>query len=290
MKNILMLLCLMVVMARQVVAEETLRVPLRFDRLENTVAEGGMVRLYREYRQQEGQPIVFEAEEATHMAFQSANDTVTADSEASGGYYIKNVKSLSFSFMAVTPGAYKVYLRTWFPLKAFYCHNEKLDNGEVMNITDSRFSDPGVWAWTAAGEYDISAGRHEYIFPAPNAFCAGARLDKVVLKLADGADITGFGLHASPAEGASQGLAYLRRINLRNVKRWQLNYEAVVHAGAVTCEQSTDRQLWLPVTAGSMSEIMPPKPRFLYLRVLLNGIDAKERPYLRGLNLMVIRE
>lgn len=269
---------------------ETMRVPLRFQALENAVADGGMVRLRREYRQADGGPVVFEAEEATVVELQSLDRRIVQDPESSAQHFIEHVKKLEANFTVEKPGLYQVRLRAWFPLKAPYNHNESMDDGEVRRVDDSQSEDPGIWFWTQGLTYDLAEGAHHYVFPSPNAFCGGARLDKVAILPADHAEVEGLGPPVSPISTPSEGKAITKRINLRLIKAFELKYEISENGGSADVEYSYDQTQWQPIPSGQWVGVPTPKPRFLYFRFRLSAKPAGLSPWVQGLALTVKKE
>jgi len=265
-------------------------VPLRFETLDNTVAGDGLVRLRHEYRQDRDLPLVFEAEAATDLEFQSADKRIMSDAQASGGFYIDYVKKLEFDYTVETPGTYQVRLRAWFPLKAPYTHKECMDNGPVQTVDDSQLHDPGVWFWTTGATYELGRGLHHYAFPSPTAFCAGARLDKVAILPVDRSDVNDFGPVASPIVTPLTGQAVTERISLRLIKAWQLNYTATLNGGNATVEYTYDREKWLPAPSGEFSDVPQPKPQFIYFRFILTGKAEQPSPWIQGVELQVQEE
>lgn len=260
-------------------------IPLRFDTMDNTVADAGLVRLRREYRQERDQPMAFEAEEATQIKFEGADRRIMKDAQASGGFYIHHVKRLEFNFTVETAGSYQVRFRSWFPLKAPYNHRECMDDGEVRNVCDSQSNDQEVWFWTSGTTYELSRGQHRYLLPSPTAFCAGARLDKVVFLPVDRNEVKDFGPAATPLATPLTGKAMTAPISLRRIKAWQLNYEIVPNEGTATVEYSVDKEKWIPVSPGEFIEVPLPKPQFLYLRFVLVGKEGQPSPWIQGIEL-----
>ena len=260
---------------------ETLRVPLRFETLDNAVADGNLVRLRREYAQDGVKPIVFEAEEATIIELQSSDKRIMPDTQASGGYYLHYVKKMEYAFTVETPGAYQVRFRGWFPRKAFYCHQEHMDDGGTSQVPDSQSNDPEVWFWTQGAVYELAKGRHDYVFPSPSAFCAGARLDKVALFPVGKDEVTEFGPAGSPISTAATGTAVTKRINLRRITSWRLSYEVTDNGGTAMAEYSFDKVKWVPAPSGATITAPAPKPRFLYFRFTLTGQPGKLSPWIQ---------
>jgi len=278
--------------ALPVLGEETeaIRVPLRFETLENAVTDGNLVRLRREYVQEGAKPLVFEAEEATVAELQSSDKRILADVQASGGYCLHYVKKMEYVFTVETPGAYQVRFRAWFPLKGFYCHNERMDDGVATQVADSQSGEPQVWFWTEGAVYELAKGRHEYAFPSPSAFCAGARLDKVALFPVGKAEVAGQGPAASPITTPAVGVAISKRINLRRINSWRLDYETTTNGGSVVVEYSFDKEKWFPAPSGATLAAPTPKPRFVYFRFSLNGKAGASSPWTQGVELHALVE
>lgn len=269
---------------------ETVRVPVRFETLENAVADGGLIRLRIEYRQEKDKPIVFEAEESMIIGLQSLDQRIMKDDQASAAHYLQNVKKLEADFMVETPGQYQVRLRAWFPVKAFYNHNACMDDGEVRQVVDSQSNDPEVWFWTQGTVYDLSKGAHHYVFPSPSAFCGGARIDKVAILPVSNAEVTGLGPEVSPVTTPLDGKAITKRINLRLIKSWQLNYEITENGGKVAVEYSFDQTIWKSMPSGKSVSVPVPKPRFVYFRFRLTGKIPGHSPWIQGVALTIEKE
>jgi len=269
---------------------ESLRIPLRFEALDNAVADGNLVRLRREYAQEGAKPIVFEAEEATIIELQSSDKRIVKDDQASGGHYLHYVKKMEYAFTVETPGVYQVRLRGWFPRKAFYCHMERMDDGGTSQVPDSQSNDPEVWFWTQGAVYELAKGRHEYVFPSPNAFCAGARLDKVALLPLGKDEVSGLGPACSLITTPASGAAVTKRINLRRIRSWRLNYEVTANGGVAAVEYSFDKAKWFPTPSGATVEAPAPKPRFLYFRFTLTSQPGGISPWVQVVELSALVE
>jgi hypothetical protein len=276
-----------------------MRVPLRFDTLTNLVTDGGLVRLRREYRQEPGQPIAIEGEEATVLEHHGMEYKIMADPEAANGHYIHYVKKLAFDFEVTTPGLYRARLRAWFPLKAGYNHTAQMDDGEGRMVVDSNQDEPKVWFWTTGVEYELTAGPHRYLFPSPNAFCAGARLDRLVLfPKGTPEKVEGFGPPTSPMVSPQEGEAITRRIKLTKIQEWRLEHDPVLNGGDAHVEYAFARDgAWQPVPAAKPG-VLPalfhplptPKPRYIYFRFRLRGQPGNLSPRIEGLQLLIHKE
>ena len=272
------------------VEPETVRVPVRFETLENAVADGGLIRLRNEYRQDKSKPIVFEAEESTVIELQSLDQRIMKDEQASAAHCLQNVKKFEADFTVETPGQYQVRLRAWFPTKAFYNHNACMDDGEVRQEVDSQSSDPEVWFWTQGTVYDLAKGPHRYVFPSPNAFCGGARIDKVAILPIGNTEVVGLGPEVSPVTTPLDAKAITKRINLRLIKSWQLTYEITENGGTVAVEYSFDQAKWKPMPSGKSVSVPVPKPRFVYFRFRLTGKSPGHSPWVQGVALTIVKE
>lgn len=260
------------------------RAPLRFQEAENLATDGNMIRLFREYRQIAGNPIIFEAEEATVIELLDSGKRIVFDPGVSGGYCLEHVRRLEFQFDAVTPGRYRVWLRAWFPLKADYNHSERMNDGETRFAPDTHPSDePKVWRWVEGLEYTLEKGMNRHVFPAPTAFCGGARLDKVLLLPAGHAVPSGLGPAASPVIGAQNGQAITRRINMERVNAWRLNFDVTENRGKAEVAYSYDKIAWQSVTPGQIMTVPEPKPGYLYFKFGIEGVAGSPSPWIQGL-------
>jgi hypothetical protein len=267
------------------------KVPLRFQKNENLSTKGNMIRLRREFKQEVGKPIVFEAEEATILEFKNNDQKISKDGNASGGHYIEHVKMMEYEFEVMDPGKYQVRFLAFFPLKANYNHRECIDDGKSEMVVDSNKEPAKMWRWTRGNVYDLSKGKHRYIFPSPFAFCGGAKLDKIVFVPEKGVDPQKLGPDASPIVSSLEGEAVTRRIKLKKIKEWRLDFEAEDNGGQVTVEYSYDKSKgWSPVTAGKEMKVPLPKPTYIYFKFKINGKKGTLSPCLQNTRFMIIKE
>jgi hypothetical protein len=266
-------------------------VPLRFQENEHLVKTGNLIRLRREFRQAPGQPIVFEAEDATLLEFKNSDQTILDAPTASGGHYVEHVKMMQFDFEVIRSGKYQVRFLAYFPLKANYNHGEYMDDGRPARVIDSNSELAKQWRWTRGRIYSLNRGRHRYVFPSPHAFCGGARLDKIVLQAIGGDEPEGLGPVASPLTSSLSGCAVTRRIKLKKIRSWRLDYEADENDGQLTVEYSYDKAAgWKPLTAGQISQTPIPKPAYIYFRLQIEAKSGQLSPCLRNTTFRIIKE
>lgn len=277
---------------------EKIKASIKFEKDGALAVEGGVIRLKRVYAQKKSEPICFEAEDATALELQSADKKIEADDSASGGYYVHFVKMLSFHFTVETAGKYQVWYHSWFPLKASYNHNEYMDDDAMaQNVNDSMMGklDEKKWHWVKGPLYELSKGEHDYVFPSPTAFCAGARLDKIILvpvgqELADDAKMK---LPVSQTVGGSSGEVISSSIKLGKIAKWELAYQKVVNGGTIKIEYSYDRgETWTAFSSQPGTPVDVPdsaRDGRLCFKISINGKDGCISPRVEGFTLYVYR-
>ena len=266
-----------------------MRVPIRFEHVDNLVTVGNMVRLKRVYTQDGNQPISMEAEEATEIILDHRQRRIVRDEKRSGNYYLEYAKDLVFDFHVKTPGQYQVRFLAYFPSRGNYNHNEILNDGQRVNVIDSNYQEAGVWFWTVGKTYNLEEGFNRYWLPSPTAFCGGARLDKIVMMPMDNIQpIVDMGPETSKMVTSDHGNAMTRRIKLQRIKDWQLNAAITPNDGKVTLEYSYDANgPWQPVVLNTLTTPPSPKPRYLYYRIALQAVAGKPSPWVQGLELLI---
>ena len=277
---------------------EKIKASIKFEKDGSLAVEGGVIRLKRVYAQKKSEPICFEAEDATALELQSADKKIEADDTASGGYYVHFVKMLAFHFKVETPGKYQVWYYSWFPLKASYNHNEYMDDDAMaQNVNDSMMGklDEKKWHWVEGPLYELSKGEHDYVFPSPTAFCAGARLDKIILvpvgqELADDAKMK---LLSSMSVVGNTGEVVSSSVKLKKITKWELNYRKVENGGAIKIEYSYDSgQTWTTFSAQPGTPVEVPDPARegrLCFKIGITGREGCISPRVEDFTLHVYR-
>lgn len=284
-------LCVSFLLAESAGEIEKMRIPLRFDELDNAVVDGGLLRLRREYKQVAKEPLGFEAEEATLLEPHSKERQITADPEVSGGFYVYQVKRMEYHFEVVTPGRYCVWVRAWFPARGCWNHHEALDDGPPQMVVDSDSGEDQRWLWVKETTYQLAAGKHRLVYPSPSAWCGGARLDKVVLA-PEGTPVADMGPKSSPFSTSLSGKALAHRIKVKRVRAWELAFTRIENGGSVTVEYSYDKGVtWLLFGKGVKLPVEVPvaRPRYLYFRFQVTGQAGRPSPWLQGLELYVFK-
>lgn len=271
---------------------------INFEKDGTLAAEGGMIRLKRVYAQKKSEPICFEAEEATALELQSTDKKIEVDDSASGGHYIHFVKMLAFHFTVETPGKYQVWYHNWFPLKANYNHYEYMDDSPIVqNVQDSMMGelDEKKWHWVKGPLYELEKGGHDYVFPSPTAFCAGARLDKIILvpegqELSDDAKMK---LAGSLTAAGSTGEMISSSIKLKKIAQWELNYQKVENSGAIKVEYSyDDGKTWTAFSGQPETPVEVPdsaRDGRLCFKISIAGKEGCISPRVEGFTLYVYR-
>ena len=205
---------------------------------------------------------------------------------------------LVFHFSVEKPGKYHVWYHNWFPLKADYNHHEYMDGSAVAQIVkDSMMGelDEKKWQWVKGPVYELAKGEHDYVFPSPTAFCAGARLDKIILvpagqELSDEAKMK---LPGSLTGGGSTGEVISSSLKLRKIAQWELNYQKIENGGTIKVEYSyDDGKTWtaFSVKPGTPVEV-PDSARDgkLCFKISIIGKEGCISPRVEGFTLNIYR-
>lgn len=220
---------------------ERIKTGIRFRAAGSLSVAGGRIGLARVYGQEGAEPIAFEAEAASSLELQSSSAGLVHDPDVSGEYCIHHVKAMAFRFAVTTPGPYRVWYRSWFPLKADYNHSEYMDDpGDRQQVHDSMGGalDAKQWHWVKGPLYELTNGMHEYVFPSPTAFCGGARLDRVILMPNDRNLTNPASIPNAKVLSGETGETVSSSVRLRRIVEWTVDYRTT---GAVDIYFSYDR-------------------------------------------------
>ena len=278
---------------------EPMQVPLRYSTRDNMAIAGGLLRLQYKYKQADNRALSFEAEKATVLSLQNADRRIRKSDECSGGAYVEHVRRMAFHFRADRPGDYRVWLRCWFPKRANYNHNERMDDGPVHNVVDSLNEPAKRWRWVKGRVYTLAGpsderpdGRHRYQFPAPTAFAGGARLDKIVLMPVGAGPPSGIGPSPSPSLTPRQAEAVTRPTKLDGVQAWRLKHDAEANHGHVRVQYRYDDHDWQDLPQGEHEgfvDLPEPRPEHIVFRFTIRGRENGPAPSIAGVRLFVIK-
>lgn len=267
-------------------AEATKTLALRFKPNETSVKSLGWIQLKVRYRQKGQEPIVVEAEESTRVQLASNEMTPTADAEASGGLCLQFANEIENELWIETPGDYRAWYRAFFPLRGSWNHSEQMDDGEAASVLDSEFGPDKQWLWVKGPVYSLMKGWHRYLWPAPTAWCGGARLDKIMLAPASAPEPTGKGPEASRAEVPESAELLTNRLRLDDFTSWRLAFTKEESGGAVEVDYSLDRgKTWKPLMPDKAYTVSPRDKRLTFRVRLLRSANGTT-PRLRDMALV----
>ena len=217
---------------------QPVRIPLSPVQLTGVVADGDIIRLPGRFTQDGDHPIVINAADASELSMTNGK-SLGADGAPAGHRYIQFVEQARYRFTVVTPGAYQLWERAYFPVKGYWNHTEDIDNVQQNpSIIDSANTlDAGRWQWVKAGHYTLTAGEHTFSL----SYHGGARLDRLVFSrdldtppVADGGAPS---RNIAPSTGAFE-TADAQPMDVAN---WlQLAGDADARGGEIRSELSTD--------------------------------------------------
>ena len=246
-------------------------------------------------RQKSGDHLVIEAEDFSVFAPMANEHRLAFRPECSNGCAIVNAGRLGYDFSIAQPGEYQVWIRAFFPLKANYNHDEKMDDGPVRNISDSAdhnkvsktarktisrdcFLEPGFWHWTANFAYDLAKGKHHWDWGNP-AWCGGCILDKIVL-IRKGSPVKPENAENNNREriSAKTGVLLSRRIKLARIASWKFEYIADPGDGHIQTEFSCDDGHFQPLKNGERYFVRSDKNEYLRIRIRMTNASENRRP------------
>jgi len=266
----------------------TKRYALRFKRGAGAVEDLGWRQLPTRYVQQEGAPLVIEAEASTRVALAASDISVVEDVDASGGLAIAHVGELENRICITTPGQYQVWYRAYFPRRGSWNHLEQMDDRAPVWNLDSDHGEDKKWLWAKGPAYELSEGEHLYRFPSPTAWRGGTMLDKIVLAPKGAPAPTGMGPDAALTTRAVPEATTLisNRLVLKAMISWRLEIETQPNGGRIEVERSHDRgKTWLPLTVGKSHPVTDDAVRVTF-RVRLVRSDRAASPRFRNMALI----
>jgi len=297
---------------------ETITVQLSPGRAEGCDVAGALIKLSDRVVRQEGdKPIVFEAEDADVLVFQSDKALVELKKKkkgidqdyhvetktwtpqelksASGGKYIDWVSYAEYRFHVVKAGEYVRWVRYAVPGPSFY-HSESIDDEEPYWDLEMPKGKKLSWQWKPAEVrlrapykrvyYNLDKGDHTLKF---HTYYNGARLDKIVLTRDKSWKPEGVGPAPTPRVKAIGGTVLMKELKPPVVRSWQgVEISATKNGGKVIVEYSTDgAETFAPLPAnGSLKHVKAAGDGSdkLALRVRLErSVDGKS-PVVHGVN------
>lgn len=220
--------------------------PLAFERASDMVICGDGARFAGFFQQHADEPIVMEAELATHLEAKSTQ-SLALSAETSGGSYIRDIKSVGWDFHVARAGSYTVWERFFFSVDGSWNHQQKLD-ADARTFDYGKHGPDEGWQWIKCGKYDLEKGKHrlQVTFGGPE------RIDVVVLSSSDtppdNLNLT------SSYSGPGKGELWTNPIRPLDVAKWK---EAHFRPGSsAECDYSSDDgRSWKPFTHTALEEI-----------------------------------
>ena len=246
-------------------------------------------------RQKSGDHLVIEAEDFSVFAPMANEHRLAYQPEYSNGCAVVNAGRLGYDFSIAQPGEYQVWIRAFFPLRANYNHNEKMDDGPFRNISDSadhnkvsktarritsrdHFLEPGFWHWIPNFAYDLAKGKHHWDWGNP-AWGGGCILDKIVL-IRKGSPVKPENAETGNREciSAKAGVLLSRRIKLARIASWKFEYIADPGDGHIQTEFSCDEEHFQPLKNGERYFVRSDKAEYLRIRIRMKNASENRSP------------
>ena len=245
-------------------------------------------------RQKSGDHLVIEAEDFSVFAPMANEHRLAFRPECSNGCAVVNAGRLGYDFSIAQPGEYQVWIRVFFPLKANYNHNEKMDDGPYRNISDSAdhskvsktgrritsrdcFLEPDFWHWIPNFSYDLTKGKHHWDWGNP-AWGGGCILDKIVL-IRKGSSVKPENAATDNRERISPktGVLLSRRIKLARIASWKFEYIADPGDGHIQTEFSCDDEHFQPLKNGERYFVKSGNNEYLRIRIRMKNASENRR-------------
>ncbi|MCG2661457.1 MAG: hypothetical protein L6437_14580, partial [Kiritimatiellae bacterium] len=122
--------------------------------------------------------VVADAEYGNKLEFELSRNGFLISEEASGKVALAHVNYLEIPFEVNKSGEYWVWYRAYFPFKGNWCHNEQMDDGNVILNTDGAAeTEVNRWLWKKGPVYNLKKGRHIWKL---HGWKGGTMLDKVI--------------------------------------------------------------------------------------------------------------